>query len=247
MRSRFRVHAETSRAGVTDDAGPGLFSCGGNGLVVRVRSGKGMGQMTISVRELVSLDAEERSERFVWIDWRSFETEVIEGIIGFLGEDEALDFQEGEDGGITVLYNARRFAIPLTHTGSDRYVMISSMAEILKDSYVFWLDRESAEGADTHGFLLLTHAQSEELRRVHADWAAEHLLAFEPGFDHFHGIKVPFLHHPDHNPDFIAQRQAMDEGRKQAERVLDASSKGARVAFFAIVLLVLIVLALWVR
>ena len=200
----------------------------------------------IPVKELAALDEEARSEHFIWIDWRSFETEVVEGVIGVLGDDEALAFEE-EDDDIAVLYNGHRFEIPLTHTGSDRYVMISSMAEILKDRYVFWLDRGSAEGADTHGLLVLTHAQSEELRRDHADWAAEHLLAFEPGFDHFHGIKVPFLHHPDHNPDFVAQRRAMDEGRQQVRQALDASFKGAKMAFVALILLVVIALVLWLR
>lgn len=207
--------------------------------------GEGAGQMMIRVKEFVALDEEARSECFLWIDWRSFETEVVEGIIGLLGEDEVLDFEEDEDGGITVLYNGRRFEIPLTQTGSDRYVMISSMAEILKDRYVIWLDRESAEGADTHGLLLLTQDQSAELLRDHADWAAEHLLAFEPGFDHFNGIKVPFLHHPDHNPDFAAQRQAMDEGRQQVLHALDASSNGSKARVAVIVLLVLGALVMW--
>lgn len=198
------------------------------------------------VKELVALDAEERSERFIWIDWRSFEVEVVEGIIAFLGDDEDLGFEE-EDEAITVIHNGRRFEIPLTHTGSDRYVMISSMAEILKDKYSFWLDRGSAEGADTHGFLPLTHAQSEELLRDHADWAAEHLLAFEPGFDHFHGLKVPFLHHPDHNPDFVAQRQAMDEGRQEAEQAFFAFLRGAKFVLGALILLTLVALVLWMR
>jgi hypothetical protein len=193
--------------------------------------------MTITVKELVALDEEQRSEHFIWIDWRSFEVEVVEGAIQVLGEDGSLGFEE-EDDEITVLYNGRRFEIPLTHTGSDRYVMISSMAEILKDKYVFWLDRGSAEGADTHGLLLLTHAQSEELCRDHADWAAEHLLAFEPGFDHFSGLKVPFLHHPDHNPDFVSQRHALE----RRDKVLVPIFSAAVLAPGAIILLILVAL-----
>jgi hypothetical protein len=44
-----------------------------------------------------------------------------------------LTFREDDDGRVTPIRNGLEYVVPLTMTVSDRYVMIHSLAEILKD------------------------------------------------------------------------------------------------------------------
>ena len=86
--------------------------------------------------------------------------------------------------------NGVEYRVPLTRTGSDRYVMIHSLAEILKDRYATFMEAESHGGSDTHGVIVVPHAQVEELERLHPGWIGKHLATLK-GIDGFSGLEVP--------------------------------------------------------
>ena len=71
---------------------------------------------------------------------RSSEQEVVDIVQSQLGDDWTL--QLTDDNGRTLLtVQGTDHIIPLTGTGSDRYVMLSSLVEIMKETHVIWLGR----------------------------------------------------------------------------------------------------------
>ncbi len=160
------------------------------------------------IDQLVALDEEEQGEAFVWIDWRSCEDEVVTGFAEQLDEADSLTFREDGDRVIPILRGVER-PVPLTLSGSDRYVMIHSLTEMLKDRYTVWRHADST-GSDTHGFLVLRNDESAELQRRHPKWVKKHLENLIPGIDGFSGLDIPWWGHEDHAPGFARERQAMD-------------------------------------
>lgn len=147
--------------------------------------------MPVDMKVLVTLEDEELQEQFEWIDWRSYETEVVEAFSRQINEKDALTYDESE-GGLTVTYNGVAYEVPLTKTGCDRYVTICSLAKILEDKYQVWMERESVSGSDTHGILVLPISISQELQHVYPKWASKHLDALYFGIDGFSGRKIPY-------------------------------------------------------
>lgn len=177
---------------------------------------------------LVALDDEALQERFCWIDWRSEEREVVEGFSEYMTAEDALTCVDGEDAR-TIAWRGETFAIPLTESGSDLYVMIHSVAEIVKDRYTVWGDPESIDGSDTHGFLILSNAVSDALVAQHPAWVAQHLRRLDPGMDEFNGIRVPWFGHETHNPDFEREHGALQDQQAELKRmVADAFDAGAK-------------------
>ena len=166
---------------------------------------------TNDIAALVALDEDDLQARFCWIDWRSHESEVLEGFSEHMTAEDGLDYVDQDDPG-TIAWRGGTFAVPLTGTSSDRYVMIHSVAEIVKERYTVWGDPESIAGSDTHGFLILSNAASDALVAQHPAWVAQHLRRLDPGMDEFNAIRVPWFGHERHNPDFardhaVAQSQ----------------------------------------
>lgn len=183
---------------------------------------------TNDIAALVALDEDDLQERFCWIDWRSEEREVVEGFSEYMTAEDALTCTDGEDAR-TVVWRGQAHAIPLTGTGSDRYVMIHSVAEIVKDRYTVWGDPESIGGSDTHGFLILSNAVSDALVAQHPAWVARHLRRLDPGMDEFNGIRVPWFGHETHNPDFERDHGAVQAQQAEMQRrVADALDAGAK-------------------
>jgi hypothetical protein len=180
------------------------------------------------IAALVALDEDALQDRFCWIDWRSHESEVVDGFSEYMTAEDALTCVDGEDAR-TIAWRGETFAIPLTGTGSDRYVMIHSVAEIVKDRYTVWGDPESIAGSDTHAFLILPNAVSDALVAQHPAWVAQHLRRLDPGMDEFNGIRVPWFGHETHNPDFERDRAALQDQQAAVERMLtDAFDAGAK-------------------
>ena len=160
------------------------------------------------IDQLVALNEDEQSEAFVWIDWRSGEDEVVTDFAEQLDPADTLTFREDGDRVVPILRGVER-PVPLTLSGSDRYVMIHSLAEMLKDRYTVWRHADST-GSDTHGFLVLRNDESAELQRRHPKWVKKHLENLIPGIDGFSGLDIPWWGHEDHAPGFARERQAMD-------------------------------------
>lgn len=157
------------------------------------------------------------SEAFGWVDHRATEREVVEALAWQLEDGDELTCREdeGEGYGATPIRNGVEYPVPLTRTGSDRYVMLHSLAEILKDRYVVFCERDSM-ASDTHGFLVLTHEDAAALRQRHGKWMDRHLESPEPGVDGFSGLKVPWLGHEAAAPGFARKRAKMDARAEKA-------------------------------
>lgn len=150
--------------------------------------------MRIPLTTLTTLDEDALSEALIWIDWRSFESEVVTGFSDELDEADAIAMLD-EDEPRELAHRGTSYAVPLTESGRDRYVMIASIAEILKDRYTVFVHSESYGGSDTHGFLVLPNAEVALARQRHADWLSR---SFEPlplGIDGFSGKAIPYLGH----------------------------------------------------
>ncbi|KRA72039.1 hypothetical protein ASD78_16900 [Lysobacter sp. Root667] len=148
--------------------------------------------MRIPLATLVTLDEDELSEALIWIDWRSFESEVVSGFSDELDEADAIGMLD-EDDPRELVHRGQTYLIPLTESGRDRYVMIASIAEILKDRYTVFVHSDSYGGADTHGFLVLTNAEAAQARQHHSDWLER---SFEPlplAIDGFSGKAIPYF------------------------------------------------------
>lgn len=172
----------------------------------------------LPIDELVALDEEDQAEAFVWIDWRSDEDEVVTGFAEQLDDPDSLTFREEEGRVIPILDGVER-PVPLTLSGSDRYVMIHSLAEMLKDRYTVWMHADS-QGSDTHGFLVLRNDESAALQQRHPKWVGKYLSALSPGIDGFSGLDIPWWGHEDHAPQFARKRAAIDaDTERQKARV----------------------------
>lgn len=150
--------------------------------------------MRIPLATLVTLDEDALSGALVWIDWRSFESEVVEGFSEQLDEDDAIEMLD-EESPTDLVHRGVAYRIPLTESGRDRYVMIASVAEILKDRYSVFVHSDSYGGSDTHGFLLLSNADAEHARQHHADWLSANFEPLPMGIDGFSGEAIAYLGH----------------------------------------------------
>lgn len=157
----------------------------------------------------------------VWVDWRSDETEIVDGVSALLAEEDRLDTRvAGSDGRLVVVRRGVEHTLPLTSTRHDRYVAISSLAWLLRDRYELRLLVDSLEG-DTHALIVLTREQSAYLDETYADWSAQHTAPLELGHDYFHGIEVPYLDHENHNPRFAADAAAVDDENERMQAQLE--------------------------
>lgn len=149
--------------------------------------------------ELIKLDEETfYEEHVIWVDHRACEDELIEEIAETLNLNLNLDWQ-GDT--LQVTYREKHFVIPLTLTRHDRYVALSSVAELLKGEYTFWL-LSAHQHDDTHGLFIVDRKTAEELKSRYANWSQQHLVLMQLGYDYFNGIDVPYLHHENNNPHF---------------------------------------------
>ncbi len=176
----------------------------------------------ITASSLVLLDEEEFDEQFVVIDHRSEEEEVVEAIAEKIVE--SLD-SFWEDDELWVSLNGERYKLPLTVTPHDRYVAISSLAELLKQQYTFWLATDSLQD-DTHYLLILSNQVSEELKKEHSEFMQDKLTELELGHDYFGGLDVPYLHHEDHNPEFKQQAKELAEALHEFRSELQTAIEG---------------------
>lgn len=148
----------------------------------------------MDIEKLVKLDGEKLEDAFSLVDWREYDSEVARLFAAQLGSDTSLKVQVDHE--LVLLFEGKEYSVPLTKTGSDRYVVLSSCAELVKDSHDVWLHKESLEN-DTHGFLITSKSQSRELQDNHADWVAKHLEPLTLGFDYFGEVEIPYLNHSE--------------------------------------------------
>jgi hypothetical protein len=146
-------------------------------------------------------------DAYIWVDHRAEETEIIVEMSSRIHPADALIVGDCTEGGLPVTYRGMSLQIPLTGSPHDRYVAISSVAELLKERYRIFLLASSLSD-DTHGMLVVSRFDAER-------WAPrpEHLVPLDLGYDYFHQIRVPYLGHPDAAPQF-----KVDQEHRAAER-----------------------------
>ena len=86
----------------------------------------------MDVDKLIALEDEEFADQFGWIDWREDDAGVVEIFRSQLPDTPSMEYVQ-QDGGITIQYGGRSYPIPLTHTGCDRYVVLSSLAQLVSE------------------------------------------------------------------------------------------------------------------
>ena len=206
--------------------------------------------MLLNAAQIVSLDEDAFDDALLWVDHRSQEDEIIFEVADYLNEPLFAEWRDdklwlcyanSESGanadsganlgsGASAEANAdahtgseadKYWLLPLTFTRHDRYVALSSLAEVLKDKYSFWLV-EGRLGDDTHGLLILSHEVALQLQTEHAEWLAATLVPMQLGFDYFNEIKVPYLGHENNNPEFLQQAEAINNSLLQLDKELNS-------------------------
>jgi hypothetical protein len=151
--------------------------------------------------------AADDDDAYVFFDHRALESEIVGQVAERLAPGHALSAREdGED--VYVTYRGREHRLPLTISPHDRYVAVSSLAELLKDEYRFFVFLPSHD-TDTHG-LLVAHKSDAD------SWTAlpEHLAPLQLGYDYLHQLRIPYLNHEDSAPNFARESVA---GRAASE------------------------------
>jgi len=156
---------------------------------------------------------------YIYIDHREEESSIVEYVSERLAPDDALAVGE-DDEHMMVRYRDQDYLIPLQYSRHDRYIMISSLAELLGERYAFFV-LEPSLGDDTHGLLVVKKSDLEGWPAVPA-----HLGALRLGYDYFNDIQVPYLHHENHAPDFAADRSKVDSSHAAMAGMMQSMFSG---------------------
>jgi hypothetical protein len=159
----------------------------------------------LNAKELTVMTEDDLDDCVDWIDWRAEEEEVVEAVQARISETLTCSWDDEE---FFVYLDNKKLKIPVTLSRCDRYVTISSLAEILKAKYVFFL-RNGHEGDDTHGLLIVPIDCVPVMRGKHGDWFSENFGELERGTDHFSGLRIPYFGHENNNPQLREELDAM--------------------------------------
>jgi hypothetical protein len=170
-------------------------------------------------------DSDNDDARYFFVDHRSEDGEIVRSVSNQIQPEHMLDLDDEDETGLTVTYCGRKVIIPLTISAHDRYVTISSLADILQEHYRFFVEEESLQ-SDTHALFL---APLAELRSSGPH--PRHLMPLQLGFDYFSGdprlgaaIRVPYLDHVA--PDFVSESQTLLDHRRAAGAITEAMLSG---------------------
>lgn len=166
--------------------------------------------------------AAEDEDAYVFFDHREEEVSIIEYVSKRLAPDHALTLR-GDDLELFVTYRGHEHKIPLTISPHDRYVAVSSLAELLKDDYRFFILVPSLD-SDTHAVLIAPALQA-------AGWdpLPEHLEPLRLGFDYFSGIKIPYLNHEEAAADFAVESASARSTANAMSQLLFSAVLGGKV------------------
>ena len=114
-----------------------------------------------------------------WVDWRQEDETIPESCEAVLltgalsGELVEVDSDEGYE--VFIKYKNQKVRVPLTYTGEDRNITLSTLNEVLGADYEIRFCNDSS-GSDTLAFLPLAPAQWIELERKYGKVVGEHFF-----------------------------------------------------------------------
>src|SRR5262245_54967184 len=152
-------------------------------------------------------------QAYIFVDHREWLLNIVEGVSRRLTAAHALTAREKG----VVVFCGQEHRIPLTMSPHDQYVVTSSLAELLKDHYRFFVLVPSLD-TDTHGLLVAPIATAKAW-----DTMPAHLTPLRLGFDYFHQIRIPYLNHENSAPDFARDSQRLKEAGAVWEKLIEAS------------------------
>jgi hypothetical protein len=165
--------------------------------------------------------AADDADAYTGIDHREAPDAIVEYVASLLAPEHVLAARVDDDTEqLYATYRGQEHRIPLTLRWYDQYVVISSLAELLKDDYRFFVLAPSL-ASDTHALLVAPIADA-------LSWVPlpEHLMPLEFGFDYFGKIRVPYLNHEDSAPDFARESGAQNEMQDALQQVLSGLLAG---------------------
>ncbi|PMN70505.1 hypothetical protein [Enterovibrio norvegicus] len=163
-----------------------------------------------TIDEVSEMSEEIIDEELIIVDWREYDDAIVEMIAEKVGSTDQMS-AELLDEELWVCFNDERYKLPLTMSGHDRYVTISSLAWLLREKYDFWLMATNIED-DTHQILITSKVESEKLSKEYKEFVKNQLVQLQIGFDYFNCVDIPYLENennativlPDHKEQVVA-------------------------------------------
>jgi hypothetical protein len=152
---------------------------------------------------------------YIFIDHREEEGSIVAFVSERLAPADALAIRY--DRTLFVTFRGQEYRIPHTFSRHDRYVVVSSLAELLKDDYRFFVLVPSLD-SDAHGLLVVPRSVAEGW-----DPLPDHLTVLQLGFDYFGQIKVPYLNHEGSAPEFARESGLQREASGAYAQFLEAA------------------------
>jgi hypothetical protein len=159
------------------------------------------------------------NDAYVWVDHRADELSIVEEVSALLDEQDALEAREDTET-ISLVHRGSSHVVPLAFSPHDRYIMISSLAHLLRDRYRFFV-LDSSLGSDTHGL----HVVPADAVRAWANLPG-HLIPLDIGYDYFHKIRVPYLGGENSAPSFAADQQRIKSESNAMKTFVEAMMTG---------------------
>jgi hypothetical protein len=161
-------------------------------------------------------------DAYVIFEYNSEEDGIVADVSRCLAEADALGFRyvDAEEA-VYVSHRGRDWLVPLAVSYHDRYIMVSSLAEILKEHYTFFFD--TGFHGETYHRLFVAATDTIAARGPRP----EHLVPLQIGYDYFEGdpakgdvIRVPYTGHDA--ADFAAASAASAATREGSKAMIDA-------------------------
>jgi len=149
-------------------------------------------------------------DAYIYIDHREEDSSIVTYISSLLEPDDILAVNEADEE-FFVKHRGIDYTIPLQCSMHDRYITLSSLAEILSDRYNFYLLSPSLE-SDTHAVTVVTKSVAEKWGKL-----PDHLQQLDLGYDYFNGIRIPYLNHEGSATKFSADKEIIDSIRDAAD------------------------------
>ncbi len=158
-------------------------------------------------QEEAFISRNEMEKEFLWVAWFQEETGICHQLGKKLPDSETLT-AEWRGTQFWINLNDAQHCIPLAANAHNTYILLSSIAHLLRDQFDFWLVKHLMED-DLHALLITSKQESALLAKNHSGDLEKYFSLFSPGHDHFSRIKIPYTDNENNNPYFENQQKAI--------------------------------------